>query len=70
MNKLLLNLDLYSESNVESAIDAYKSIARITYTIDGKYIVCEFFDCVYPVVTVMAEFENYLVAIVHRELHV
>ena len=70
MNKLILNLDLYSESNVESAIVAYKSIARITYTIDEQNIICQFFDCVYQVETVMAEFENYLVAIVHRELYI
>ena len=62
-NKLYLNTDIYSESNIRKTCGVYKDYARIKVKARKQYVELTFDRCKYEPVITMKEFENYLINI-------
>ena len=60
-NKLYLNLEIYTLSDIIKCIKAYDKAAYIEFRKDGRYYVCEFTQCKVDSIRTMREFENYLI---------
>lgn len=61
MNKLLLNTDIYSVSNIKNTCIAYKEYADIEINKTDSYIELIFDNCKYDLDITIKEFENYLI---------
>ncbi len=61
MNKLILNLDIYSLKNIENTCQVYADYASIKIIHMGSRIELEFDRCKYDSKLTMREFENYLI---------
>ena len=61
MNRLKLNLDIYSIENIEKTCQVYEDYARIKILHEGSKIELEFNECKYDPDLTMKEFENYLI---------
>lgn len=62
-NKLHLNTDIYSESNIRKTCGVYKDYARIKIRSRKQYVELTFDKCKYEPSITMKEFENYLINI-------
>lgn len=63
MNKLKLNLDVYSIKNIEKTCQVYAGYAKIKISHVESKIELEFDRCKYDPELTMKEFENYLINI-------
>lgn len=68
MNKLLLNNHLFTHDAVEKAALDYQYLSHIVISDKDSYIVCEFYDCKYDVLTTIKEFENYVIGLSSKGL--
>ena len=67
MKTLKLRKELYAQSAIDCAIDAYRGIAMITKSTNGSYEVCSFSECEFDEEQTVLEFENYLIDLMASE---
>lgn len=58
-----MNKEIFREENIQTAINAYKKIAQITYVENNVYWILEFRKCKYDEQVTEHEFENYLIGL-------
>lgn len=62
MNSLSLHKEIYKEEAVKKTIQAFASIAVISYTSENGYFVIQFEKCRLDLRKTIDEFENYVLA--------
>ncbi len=67
-NKLYLNKEIYDEKYIKLAVQAYRSLAKISYKSEEDWWVCFFTATCYDMNLTKMEFENYLIALMNRGL--
>ena len=63
---LHLNKGLFSRSNINEAMDAFKKYALLRIEEDDRYWILNFNKCLYDAGITVKEFENYLIALENR----
>lgn len=63
MNELELAFDIYTESRIVKAIEAYKNYADISISRNPLSYILTFTNCRYDVELTIKEFENYLICL-------
>lgn len=58
---LRLNKEIYKESCLRDAVDAYGALAEIKVEEQSSYWIVSFLQCCYGERQTVAEFENYLI---------
>ena len=57
--------EFYSSDVIHKAINDYRAIASISVSEEVRYYVCDFSNCVIDPNTVILEFNNYLIELMH-----
>lgn len=61
MQTLKLHKDIFDKQVIESAREAYRSIASIQINEDPSHWLCTFHDCAFDDEKTAREFENYVI---------
>ena len=63
MNRLIIDLEIYSKKNIETVKELYKNLANIEEKTSGNKISLTFKNCRLDIRRTMKEFENYLIGL-------
>lgn len=61
--RLKLSKEIYSLTQIQSAVEAYKEYATIVIQFKDKYYQCIFAECINDESDTIKEFENYLISL-------
>ena len=65
-HELLLSKEVYSKSDLQIAMDAYRSFADISIFERDQYWQIDFAHCKYGAERTMKEFENYMIGLANQ----